>query len=68
MKEPLKKMIKDLLKDYNDSHKHFDNIAESAECEEDIDELSSRSKSDFDRLEYDQAMDMLSKPFKMDHN
>ena len=63
-------MIKDLLKDYNDSHKPFDNIAESAECEEDIDEVksSSRSKSDFDRLEYDQAMDMLSKPFKMDHN
>ena len=48
MKDPLNQMIKDLLKDYNDSHKAFDNIAESAECEEDIDEVSSRSKSDFD--------------------
>lgn len=51
MKEPLKQMIKDLLRDYNESHKQFDNIAESAECEEDIDEVDStsrRSKSDYD--------------------
>ena len=61
-------MIKDLLRDYNESHKPFDNIAESAECEEDVDEVnsSSRTKSDFDPLEYDQAMDYLRQPLNLD--
>lgn len=70
MTEPLKQMIKELLKDYNESHKAFENIAESAECEEDIDEVnsSSRTKSDFDPLEYEQAVDFLKKPFSLDKN
>ena len=60
------------MKQYNETHKTFDNIAESAEYEEDLTGTegmsgkSSRSKSDFDRLEYDEAMDMLNKPFVMD--
>jgi len=56
-------MIKDILRQYNETHKTFDNIAESAECEEEgltsLSGKSSRSKSDFDRLEYDEALDML---------
>ena len=69
LKEPLKQMIRDLLRDYNESHKPFDNIAESAECEEDVDEVnsSSRTKSDFDPLEYDQAMDYLRQPLNLDY-
>jgi hypothetical protein len=68
MNKPLNAMIKDLLREYNESHKPFDNIAESAEYEEDCDEglSSSRSKSDFDSLEYDEAMDKLKRPFKLD--
>ena len=65
MNKPLNTMIKDLLREYNEAHKPFDNIAESAEYEEDCDEAlsSSRTKSDFDSHEYDEAMDILKKPF-----
>ncbi len=61
MNEPLKNMVKDLLKDYNESNKPFANIAE---CEEDCDEVSSSDTgSDFDRRQYEEAMDALKKPF-----
>ena len=69
MQEPLKVMVKDLLTDYNESNKSCANIVESAECnEEDCDELNSSSltNSDYDRREYEEAMDKLKRPFQME--
>lgn len=65
IKEPLQQIVKDLQKDYNENYKSFENIYE---CEEDVDEMhsSSRTKSDFDQHEYEEAMDMLKSKFDVD--
>ena len=60
-------MVKDLLRDYNENNKPCDNIAESAECceedgEDDEPNGNSSGKSDFDRLEYEEALDYLKAP------
>ena len=67
MDKPLQGMVQDLLKDYHENNKSFDNIAESAECEEDCDDLNSdMAGSDFERHEYEEAMDFLKRPFQSD--
>ena len=60
-------MIKELLRDYNEFNKPCDKIAE---CEEDCDDgqSSSRTKSDFDALEYEEAMGYLKRPVQTDKN
>ena len=62
MTKPLNQMIKDLLQDHNKNLKPFENIAESAEYEEDCDDANS-SNSQVDQLEYDKAMYFLKKPY-----
>ena len=65
MKEPLQRLVAELLRDYHANYKQCDNIEEQGEGEEDPDEAHSTSnKSDLDRLDYDNAMDYLKTPFR----
>jgi len=65
LQEPLKQIVKDLMKDFNDNHQPFANILES-EGEDDCDDVqscASCTKSDFETFEYEEAMQILKKPF-----
>ena len=53
-------IIKDLMADYTDNHKPCENIKESDG--EDDSKRSSSSKSDYDRLEYEEALMKLKTP------
>lgn len=66
LQEPLKKVIKDLMVDYTDNHKPCANIRES-DGEDDSKRSSSNcSKSDYDRLEYEEALLKLKTPVQLD--